>query len=58
MKMTSWLVIVFALGAIIFSKDVAGQQNSPAPQPLIVGTKEAPPLLHEDLRRSMDRLEY
>ena len=43
MKITSWLVIGFALLAIFFPKDVAGQQNSPSPQPLIVGTKEAPP---------------
>ena len=43
MKITSCLVIGFALMAIFFPKDVGGQQNSSVSQPLIVGTKEAPP---------------
>ena len=43
MKITSCLVIGFALLAIFFSKDVDGQQNLSSPQPLIVGTKESPP---------------
>ena len=43
MKTTLSLVIGFSVMINVMSTDVAGQQNSAAPQPLIVGTKEAPP---------------
>ena len=43
MKITMNLVICFSLLITVSSTDVAGQQNSAAPQPMIVGTKEAPP---------------
>ncbi len=43
MKITMRIVIGFSLLIIVMSTDVGGQQNSAAPQPLIVGTKEAPP---------------
>jgi len=58
MKINIGLVIGFSLLIITMSTDVGGQQSSNAPQPLIVGTKEAPPLLHEDRRRPMDRPEH
>ena len=43
MKITISHVIGLSLLIIVMSKDVGGQQSSNAPQPLIVGTKEAPP---------------
>ena len=43
MKITTGLLIGFSLLMIVLSTDVGGQQSSTAPQPLIVGTKEAPP---------------
>jgi len=43
MKITTGLVIGFSLLMTVMSTDVNGQQSSAAPQPLIVGTKEAPP---------------
>ena len=43
MKITIGLVVGFSLLIIAMSTDVGGQQSSNAPQPLIVGTKEAPP---------------
>ena len=43
MKITSALVIGFSLLITVMSTDVGGQQSSAASQPLIVGTKEAPP---------------
>jgi ABC-type amino acid transport substrate-binding protein len=43
MKITINLVIGFSLLINVMSTDVAGQQNSAVPRPLIVGTKEAPP---------------
>jgi ABC-type amino acid transport substrate-binding protein len=43
MKITMNIVIGLSLLITVSSTDVAGQQNSAAPQPLIVGTKEAPP---------------
>ena len=43
MKITPGLVIGFSLLMTVMSADVGGQQSSDAPQPLIVGTKEAPP---------------
>jgi len=58
MKITIGLVVGFSLLIIAMSTDVGGQQNSNAPQPLIVGTKEAPALLNEDRRRPVDRPEF
>ena len=43
MKITMSTVIGFSLLIIVMSNDVGGQQNSAAQQPLVVGTKEAPP---------------
>jgi len=43
MKITPVLVIGFSLLMAVMSADVGGQQSSAAPQPLIVGTKKAPP---------------
>ena len=43
MKTTPGLVIGFSLLMTVMSAYVGGQQSSAAPQPLIVGTKEAPP---------------
>jgi ABC-type amino acid transport substrate-binding protein len=43
MKITFGLVIGFSLLIIVMSTEVDGQQSSAASQPLIVGTKEAPP---------------
>ena len=43
MKITISHVIGLSLLILVMSKDVGGQQSSNAPQPLIVGTKEAPP---------------
>ena len=58
MKTTIGLAIGFSLLMTVMSANAGGQQSSPSSQPLIVGTKEAPPFLHEDLRRPMDRPEY
>ena len=43
MKITTGLVIGFSLLMTVMSPDVGGQQSSAAAQPLIVGTKDAPP---------------
>jgi polar amino acid transport system substrate-binding protein len=43
MKITMNIVIGFSLLITVMSTNVAGQQNSAVPRPLIVGTKEAPP---------------
>ena len=43
MRITPRLVMGFLLVFILISTDVSGQQNSSIRQPLIVGTKEAPP---------------
>lgn len=43
MKITIGLVIGFSLLIGVMSTDVGGQQSSNALQPLVVGTKEAPP---------------
>ena len=43
MKITMSIVFGFSLLIIGMATDVGGQQNSAAPPPLIVGTKEAPP---------------
>ena len=43
MKITIGLVIGFSVLINVMSTDVGGQQSSDTPQPLIVGTKEAPP---------------
>ena len=43
MKITTCLVIGVSLLMTVMPADSAGQQGSAAPQPLIVGTKEAPP---------------
>jgi ABC-type amino acid transport substrate-binding protein len=43
MKITTGLVIGFSLMLTAMSTNVGGQQSSDSPQPLIVGTKEAPP---------------
>jgi polar amino acid transport system substrate-binding protein len=43
MKITIGLVVGLSLLISVMSTDVGGQQSSNAPQPLVVGTKEAPP---------------
>jgi ABC-type amino acid transport substrate-binding protein len=43
MKITTIFLIAFSFMITVMSTNVGGQQSSAAPQPLIVGTKEAPP---------------
>ena len=43
MKITTGLVFGFLLLIMVMAPNVGGQQNSPSPRALIVGTKEAPP---------------
>ncbi len=43
MKITIGIAIGLAVLITVMSTDVSGQQSSDTPQPLIVGTKEAPP---------------